>query len=351
MSVIEFPISRESACCSIYIYSGSSHVGLKSIDALRKEYLSRYEKEYRDSLAKRRKRQLATENAVVAQVHENTSGSDFLQMVANMQPSAVSEPEYGDDAVGFEDDLVETDDGLVEDVENCEDGFDTMDVSRETEWVSHGVSLFDEEDDGVPIKEEPVGISWDSSEDAPLDDGTDDEDTEFEFPYTDDGDELEDSFDGESKPDFVVDDSDENFETDEDDFNFEFPASDNTGTSIRRSKFGREDSGSRSERRPPMRRHREDFERRFDGSERKKPEKPVISSEPEKSVAVQEPIGARVSRLDDNVIRDYVKAHKMCTEKDIVDAFSYMGVSKVGSAIESAKRHSKIFKKHDRFTV
>lgn len=347
MSVIEFPISRESACCSIYIYSGSSHVGLKSIDELRKQYLSRYEKEYRDGLAKRRKRQLATENAVVTQVHENTSGSDFLQMVANMQPSAVSETEYEED---FEDP-----EGYFEGAEgDYEDEFvtpSTPDDLLGNDWVSHGVSLFDDEEADIPVKEETVGVSWDNTDDAPLDDGTEDEDSEFEFPYTDDGDEFEDSFDNGSKSDSVADDSEEDFETDEGDFNFEFPVSDNDGTGIRRSKFGREERGARSERRPTMRRNREDFERRFDGSERKKPEKPVISSEPEKPVVVQEPIGARVSRLDDNVIRDYVKAHKMCTEKDIVDAFSYMGVSKVRSAIESAKRHSKIFKKHDRFTV
>ena len=78
---------------------------------------------------------------------------------------------------------------------------------------------------------------------------------------------------------------------------------------------------------------------------------PTTYAEVKTAPKVVQPKSVSVERLDENAIRDFVKANKLCSEGDILSAFSAYDKTKVRSVIKSALRKYRIFEKHGKYTV
>lgn len=322
MEAISFPISREAACCGIYIYLGSTRVGMKTKEQLRTDYLRMYEDSYKSGLEKRRQKKLnqrAREAEIPSPVDTSnvaTAGS-FLSMISSL-PKAPEKP-----AIAIENDLLfELGEKWVAPLVKSR----VVSQEEPTNWVSNGVELFSitVEKPASRVEDEEV---WSEPEDV-FEDASEDI-WEPGDAVTESDDVFEDAPEG-SADSVDWEDGDDLWEPEEDAWEPE--------EVIPTSQPKVEKSVVRAEK-PPVSVERPISPKQKTFSDVKAAPKPVV----------QAPVSA--TRLDENAIRDYVKAHKLCSESDIFSAFPGHDKVKVRTVIKSALRKYKIFEKHGKFTV
>lgn len=370
MSLYKFPLSQEAALCGVYIYTSSTSVGLKSRDALRRDFLSAYEQKYRDSLAKRNMRRTRQLDSVATEPDQQVlkesgvaeapnSAFDFMkavQGIKNAESSGVRgstedsvEPSQTEEWVSSGVDLfsvvTKEDTHKLDTVDWVSSGTElfSINISKvETpatvepsyEWVSHGTELFsvkvpiadspkvtpvpDVRPEGDDIWDEPSEVVWqedDGGFEDPINDEssfTTDEDEDLfedweEGPYEEEGDYEEDS----GNP--VVS-------------SVERPVAPATPI-INKNPVARPAGVVRTNTTTP----------------------PPAAPVPErKSVSAGNPPSYK---LDENAVREFVKSNRLCTEGDICRAFSDYDPAKVRQCIKSALRKYRIFEKHGRFTI
>ena len=314
MADIGFPISREAACCGIYIYLGSTRVGMKSKEQLRSDYLRMYEDNYKRGLERRRKKlleQRARDNIVSSPTNSSveSSANSFLSMFENIPrivekaPIIIEDDWSSYDGAVWEEPIAESQKKYAPKVEE---------VYRN--WVSHGVELF-----SLAVRIEPKVVTtevvstntesviWDEPE-------------EVEWSIDEDMENTDESLEGGTVDSSKSDDvwADDSIWGQEKSDSEQF-------TNVQKSMV--EQTKNRSVQTPKT------------FSEVKNVPKPPKDSIPQ-------PV-----RLDENSIRDFVKSHKLCSESDICNAFSGVDNVRVRSVIKSALRKYKIFEKHGRFTV
>lgn len=393
MEAISFPISREAACCGIYIYLGSTRVGVKSKEQLRSEYLRKYEDSYKSGLERRRKKLLSqmasSKNAPKPASSSNVvSASSFLSMIGSI-PKASKK-----DAI-----VIENDDCLQYMAEWVKPVVDNIikESKEPVEWVVKGTELFS------IVVEKPVDTVQNStSEDTLFDESSEvwSEDVSEEAwvgnsegvvePETDDtwsegdlvwNDEPEENTIWEEPEDVVEEkgtgvdwasDSiwDDNATEDiwwssEDEKPKKEPIVEPKCT--RKHPFeSHKTSVDSIENSPKMGISYRESKRFEDRNPNTRHESPKMGTPKESSsvnrtqfksfseVKNVEPtpvVKPTITRLDENAIRDFVKSHKLCSEEDILSAFGNHDRVKVKSFIKSALRKYKIFEKHGKFTV
>ena len=314
MEAIGFPISREAACCGIYIYLGSTRVGMKSQEDLRSDYLRKYEDNYKAGWKKRKQKMLqqrARAEESPSPVAVDATPNSFLSMVNNL-PKAPEKP-----AIIIDVDLAHFEIGATWE-EPYEEPVAKAPVSTEPirEWVSNGVELFSitvEKPQTQGTTSTETTVEWgDEDEVIWEEDASEPEGVggPVEVAETGEDDLWEDS----DEADWVLEEDDEDFE--------EEPVA---VTQVVE---------------PPKQVEKKPAEfkpKTFE--EVKQAPKPV-----------QQPVQPSI-RLDENGVRDFVKAHKLCSESDIFNAFPGQDRNKIRLVIKSALRKYKIFEKHGKFTV
>lgn len=331
MEAIGFPISREAACCGIYIYLGSTRVGIKSREQLRSDYLRMYEDSYKSGLERRRQRTLQQRargdeaSSPIGSSNVATAGS-FLSMI-----SGLSKPTTKTAVVIENDYQFEIGEKWVSPV--CH--LSQNSPKEEYEWVVNGVELFsisvEKTVDTVQKSTTDVSESLWAVESSSEDSWSDDdvwESVEEPIDIVNEG--------SDSAIDWEVSDiEEEEFIEDEKDL-WKEPEPKNT--MVETPVF--------VERRPEKETSRE-----VGSTKSPTATKPKSFSEVKK--APEPTVSASVisSRLDEDSIRDFVKSHKLCSESDIFSVFSSHDRAKVRSVIKSALRKYKIFEKHGKFTV
>lgn len=360
MEFIRFPISREAACCGIYIYLGSTRVGMKSKEELRSDYLRKYEDNYRAGWEKRKAKMLQKcskdkESLDSISEEDKVEIMSLLGMLNDLcspkkKPEIVIKEDSYSDCIGavWEEPKEEeirnheqpakkwvipesSDTGDSEqpakkwvihglelfsvDAKNSNkpefssntvssESFEASEVSEPAKkWVIHGLELFSVE---VKKHENPDN----SCKEVPTDDSDLFESEEETFEP---GEKTSEDLDG--YEDLWEDDEPQDFVPEEDDYVAPEPV------------------------KAPKRVH---------SQEAKVPEvkQTVVSTSENRKTTPSVNL-----RLDENGIRDFVKQHKLCTESDIVKAFEGYDKNKVHLMVKSALRKYKIFEKHGRFTV
>lgn len=360
MEFIRFPISREAACCGIYIYLGSTRVGMKSKEELRSDYLRKYEDNYRAGWEKRKAKMLqkcSKDKESLDSVSEKDKAEimSLLSMLNDLcSPKEKPEIVISDDtnSVGIGAIWVEPEEEEIRNPEQpakkwvIPESADTVESEQPAKkWVIHGLELF-----SVDVKNSNKTefisntVSSESSEASEVSEpakkwvihGLELFSVEVKKPKTPDN----------QRKEVPTDDSDL-FEPEEDIFEPEEETSEDLD--------GCEDLWEVDE--------TQDFvpeEDAYVAPEPVKAPKSVHSQEAKVSEAKQTVVATQESRktissvnlrLDENGIRDFVKQHKLCTESDIVKAFEGYDKNKVHLMVKSALRKYKIFEKHGRFTV
>lgn len=342
MEFIRFPISREAACCGIYIYLGSTRVGMKSKEELRSDYLRKYEDNYRAGWEKRKAKMLqkcskGKETLDSIREEDKAEIMSLLSMLNDLcSPKEKPEIVISDDPYsgGIGAVWVEPEEEEIRnpeqpakkwvihglelfsvDVENSnKTEFSSNTVSSESsevsevsepakKWVIHGLELF-----SVEVKKPKT--SGNQCKEVPTDDSDLFEPEEETFEP-----EEETSEDLDGYEDLWEDDEPQDFVPEEDAYVVPEP--------VKATKSAH-------------------------SQEAKMPEvkQTVVSTQESRKTTSSVNL-----RLDENGIRDFVKQHKLCTESDIVKAFEGYDKNKVHLMVKSALRKYKIFEKHGKFTV
>ena len=326
METIGFPISREAACCGIYIYLGSTRVGMKSKDALRTDYLRMYEDNYRADLERRRskkKQQRARDEEIPspASVSEGVSASSFLSML-NSIPKVPEKPAI----------IIDVDFSTFDVGATWEEPIEERIVVKSTvadapvDWTPHGVELFSIKVN-ISVKSVETKQHNDLWEDSDEDiwDGSDsdvwEDDSEEEEPIIKPNEPVQNIVD-----DSIWEDDDDTWVSDEDE-EHEEPLTPVIEKPISQPKPASSVPKNQATYKPKT------FAE----------VKNVPKVEPKPSPVLE--------RLDENSIRDFVKSHKLCSESDILSAFAGYDKPKVRNVIKSALRKYKIFEKHGKYTV
>lgn len=378
MEFIRFPISREAACCGIYIYLGSTRVGMKSKEELRSDYLRKYEDNYRAGWEKRKAKMLqkcSKDKESLDSISEEDKAEimSLLGMLNDLcspkkKPEIVIKEDSYSDCIGAvweepkeeeirnpehpakkwvipkSSDTVESEQPVKKWV--IPESADTVEQEQPVKkWVINGLELFSVDVNSFNKSEfSSNNVSSESFEASEVTEpakkwvihGLELFSVEVKKPKTHDN----------QCKEVPTDDSDL-FETEEETFEPEEETSEDLD--------GYEDLWDDDE--PQGFVPEEDA---YVAPEPVKAPKRVHSQEakvPEVKqtvVATQESrktISSVNLRLDENGIRDFVKQHKLCTESDIVKAFEGYDKNKVNLMIKSALRKYKIFEKHGKFTV
>lgn len=360
MEFIRFPISREAACCGIYIYLGSTRVGMKSKEELRSDYLRKYEDNYRACWEKRKAKMLqkcSKDKESLDSISEKDKSEimSLLSMLNDLcspkeKPEIVIKEDSYSDCIG-----AVWEEPKEEEIRNPEhlakkwvipESADTVESEQPAKkWVIHGLELFsvdvkNSNNPGFSSNTVSSG-SFEASEPSEpakkwVIHGLELFSVEVKKPKTPDN----------QRKEVPTDDSDL-FEHEEEIFETEEETSEDCD--------GYEDLWEVDE--------PQDFvpeEDAYVAPEPVKTTKSIHSQEAKVSEVKQTVVATQESRkttssvnlrLDENGIRDFVKQHKLCTESDIVKAFDGYDKNKVHLMVKSALRKYKIFEKHGRFTV
>lgn len=353
MEFIRFPISREAACCGIYIYLGSTRVGMKSKEELRSDYLRKYEDNYRAGWEKRKAKMLqkcSKDKESLDSISEKDK-AEIMSLLSALNDlcSPKEKPE-----IVISDDPYSGGIGAVwvepeeEEIRNPEqpakkwvfpESADTVASEQPAKkCVIHGLELFsvDVKNSNKPEFSSNT-VSSESFEASEVSEpakkwvihGLELFSVEVKKPKTPDN----------QRKEVLTDDSDL-FEPEEE---------------TSEESDGYEDLWEDDE--------SQDFvpeEDVYVAPEPVKATKSVHSQEAKVPEVKQTVVATQESRkttssvnlrLDENGIRDFVKQHKLCTESDIVRAFEGYDKNKVHLMVKSALRKYKIFEKHGRFTV
>lgn len=367
MEFISFPISREAACCGIYIYLGSTRVGMKSKEELRSDYLRKYEDNYRAGWEKRKAKMLQKcykDKESLDSVSEKDKAEimSLLSMLNDLcSPKEKPEIVISDDPYsgGIGAVWVEPEEEEIRNLEQpakkwvIPESADTVDSEQPAKkWVIHGLELF-----SVDVKNSNKTefssntVPSESSEASEVSEpakkwvihGLELFSVEVKKPKTPDNQRKE-----------VPTDASDLFEPEEEIFEPEEEISE-PEEEISEDCDGYEDLWEVDE--------TQDFVPEEDAYVAPEPVKATKSIQSQEAkvpevkqtvIATQEPRKTTSSvnlRLDENGIRDFVKQHKLCTESDIVSAYEGYDKNKVHLMVKSALRKYKIFEKHGRFTV
>lgn len=369
MEAISFPISREAACCGIYIYLGSTRVGMKSKEQLRSEYLRKYEDSYKSGLERRRKKLLEQKPSCVkasAPVKDSdvASASSFLSMIGGLPKTSKVNELVIDNDMYFQYSAIWVKPAANNVTEKSKDPI---------EWAVNGVELFSivvekpvetvqnfTSDEGFIEEESNI---WEDAESDIWNEPAEESEVTFEESEVCEDDIWEGSSENEVTSDDIFESSDEVDWGDDDiwidiDSNVELESQEESAKEIVEVSSPQLESSNRRYERPT---ERVPFKNPEGAQSRSIPTAEKVlkeqASTKNKSFADVKNIkpstlpAQPASRLDENAVRDFVKSHKLCSESDIISAFSGYDRVKVKSVIKSALRKYKIFEKHGKFTV
>ena len=374
MEFIRFPISREAACCGIYIYLGSTRVGMKSKEELRSDYLRKYEDNYRAGWEKRKAKILqkcSKDKESLDSISEEDKAEimSLLGMLNDLcspkkKPEIVIKEDYYSDCIGAvweepkEDEIQKSeqyarnwvipepsDTGSPEVFVKkwvIPESSDTGDSEQPAKkWVSHGLELFSIEvndynksefsgNQVTSVSSEPSvtpepAIKWVSH-------GLELFSVEVE-KHENHGDSGKEALTYNSnlfEPEEETQQDSEDFDEVENLWENE----DSTDWSPEEANYVVSETVKPSKSTPLPEVKVTEVKQNV-----------VVASEPSK------PVPTVNMRLDENGIRDFVKRHKLCTESDIVKAFEGYDKNKVHLMVKSSLRKYKIFEKHGKFTV
>lgn len=360
MESVGFPISREAACCGIYIYLESTRVGLMSKDALRRSTIKMYEDSYIERFKRRQDKlsQKKSTSEIIPKFYipvENNSNYEISGLWSAPICGVVDIQNSQHFSLGAFWSIPENLNNAEDDCNWSSHGIElySKEVTKKVKKTdftppvyttsSHGVDLFSinvSKTEESSIADEIKYDMWGnpiSNEDSDLCDVDEiDEVLEESFEWEEDStsEDLGIETTVEDSQNFSYDDLFEDEESEEDCVRTQYNSyNDSTNENESKSSVPNLSSASMTEHQKVQQVSKE-----YKHSNTKS----------YKTVEKPEPV---LTRLDENAVRDFIKVNGLCTEQDILKNFSGHDPLKVRSVIKSAARHYKIFEKHGKFTV